>query len=146
MPREITAYSNPLIKWARDLRDKRHRKQSRQFLAEGLRILTEARETGRLPTLLFYARPSAGHPLVRDLIEAVEASEGEAIETTPDILSKLSGKDNPQAVVGVFEELGVTLDELDRNASGIWLVAERLRDPGNLGTILRTGDAVGAGG
>ncbi len=146
MPREITAYSNPLIKWARDLRDKRHRKQSRQFLAEGLRILTEARETGRLPTLLFYARPSAGHPLVRDLIAAVEASEGEAIETTPDILSKLSGKDNPQAVVGVFEELGVTLGELDRNASGIWLVAERLRDPGNLGTILRTGDAVGAGG
>ena len=133
MPREITAYSNPLIKWARDLRDKRHRKQSRQFLAEGLRILTEARETGRLPTLLFYARPSAGHPLVRDLIAAVEASEGEAIETTPDILSKLSGKDNPQAVVGVFEELGVTLDELDRSASGIWLVAERLRDPGNLG-------------
>ncbi len=114
MPREITAYSNPLIKWARDLRDKRHRKQSRQFLAEGLRILTEARETGRLPTLLFYARPSAGHPLVRDLIAAVEASEGEAIETTPDILSKLSGKDNPQAVVGVFEELGVTLGELDR--------------------------------
>ena len=46
MPREITAYSNPLIKWARDLRDKRHRKQSRQFLAEGLRILTEARDTG----------------------------------------------------------------------------------------------------
>ena len=146
MPREITAYSNPLIKWVRDLRDKRHRKQARQFLAEGLRILTEARETGRLPTLLFYARPSAGHPLVRDLIEAVEASEGEAIETTPDILSKLSGKDNPQAVVGVFEELGVTLGELDRKASGIWLVAERLRDPGNLGTILRTGDAVGAGG
>lgn len=146
MPREITAYSNPLIKWARDLRDKRHRKQSRQFLAEGLRILTEARETGRLPTLLFYAKPSAGHPLVRDLIAAVEAFEGEAIETTPDILSKLSGKDNPQAVVGVFEELGVTLDELDRSTSGIWLVAERLRDPGNLGTILRTADAVGAGG
>ncbi|MEG3090024.1 TrmH family RNA methyltransferase [Sphingomonas sp. PB1R3] len=146
MPREITAYSNPLIKWARDLRDKRHRKQARQFLAEGLRILTEARETGRLPHLLFYAKPSANHPLVRELVEAVEAAEGEAIETTPDILSKLSGKDNPQAVVGVFEEFGLTLDGLDRSSSNIWLVAERLRDPGNLGTILRTGDAVGAGG
>jgi len=49
-------------------------------------------------------------------------------------------------VVGVFEELGTTLDMLDRSSSGIWLVAERLRDPGNLGTILRTGAAVGAGG
>ena len=146
MPREITAYSNPLIKWVRDLRDKRHRKQARQFLAEGLRILTEAKETGRLPTLLFFAKPSADHPLVRQLVRAVELAGGEAIETTPDILSKLSGKDNPQAVVGVFEELGTTRDMLDRSSSGIWLVAERLRDPGNLGTILRTGDAVGAGG
>ena len=46
----------------------------------------------------------------------------------PDILSKLSGKDNPQAVVGVFEEWSTTLDGLDRNAAGIWLVAERLRE------------------
>ncbi|WP_342658879.1 RNA methyltransferase [Sphingomonas sp. NY01] len=146
MPREITAYSNPLVKRVRDLRDKRHRREARQFLAEGLRILTEARETGRLPRLLFFARPSAQHPLVRDLVAAVEQNGGEAIETTPDILSKLSGKDNPQAVVGVFDEFGTTLDALDRTSAGIWLVAERLRDPGNLGTILRTGDAVGAGG
>jgi TrmH family RNA methyltransferase len=146
MPREITAFSNPLIKRVRDLRDKRHRREARQFLAEGLRILTEARETGRLPRLLFFAAASAGHPLVMTLIAEVEAAGFEAIETTPDILSKLSGKDNPQAVVGVFDEFDLELDELDRDASGIWLVAERLRDPGNLGTILRTGDAVGAGG
>jgi len=58
----------------------------------------------------------------------------------------LSGKDNPQAVVGVFPEFTTPLDALDRSTASIWLVAERLRDPGNLGTILRTGDAVGAGG
>lgn len=146
MPRQITAYSNPLLKSVRDLRDKRHRREQRRFLAEGLRILTEAREAGRLPTLLFFAGQSAAHPLVRALIDAVERAGGEAIETTPDILSKLSGKDNAQAVVGVFEEFEARLDALDRTAAGIWLVAERLRDPGNLGTILRTGDAVGAGG
>jgi TrmH family RNA methyltransferase len=80
------------------------------------------------------------------LVDAVEAAGGEAIETVPDILSKLSGKDNPQAVVGVFAEFSRTLDSLDRDSAAIWLVAERMRDPGNLGTILRTGDAVGAGG
>ena len=146
MPRQITAFSNPLVKHARGLREKRHRREAGQFLAEGLRILTEARESGRTPQLLFFAQASAGHPLVRALVEAVEGSGGEAVETTPDILSKLSGKDNPQAVVGVFDEFGPFLDELDRSASDIWLVAERLRDPGNLGTMLRTGDAVGAGG
>ena len=146
MPREITAYSNPLIKRIRLLREKRHRREEGLFLAEGLRILTEARETGRLPRYLFYARDSAAHPLVRVLIADVEAAGGEAVETVPDILSKLSGKDNPQAVVGVFEEFARSLDTLDRSRARIWLVAERLRDPGNLGTILRTGDAVGAGG
>ncbi len=146
MPREITAYSNPLIKRMRLLRDKRHRRAEGLFLAEGLRILTEARETGRLPQFLFFARESAEHKLVQALIADVEASGGEAIETVPDILSKLSGKDNPQAVVGVFAEFSRTLASLDRGSAPIWLVAERLRDPGNLGTILRTGDAVGAGG
>ena len=146
MPREITAYSNPLIKRVRNLREKRHRREEGLFLAEGLRILTEARETGRLPRMLFFAAASAPHPLVRALIADVEAAGGDAIETVPDILSKLSGKDNPQAVVGVFEEFATPLESIDRTASGIWLVAEKLRDPGNLGTILRTGDAVGAGG
>ena len=146
MPRQITAFSNPLVKQVRDLRDKRHRRESGRFLAEGLRILTEAREAGRLPALLFFATPSAAHPLVQTLITEVEADGGEAIETTADILAKLSGKDNPQAVVGVFDAWETPLEQLDRAASGIWLVAERLRDPGNLGTILRTGDAVGAGG
>jgi TrmH family RNA methyltransferase len=146
MPREITAYSNPLIKRVRQLREKRHRREEGLFLAEGLRIMTEARESGRIPEYLFFARDSAGHPLVKALIADVEAAGGEAIETVPDILSKLSGKDNPQAVVGVFPEFAASLESLDRSSADIWLVAERLRDPGNLGTILRTGDAVGAGG
>ena len=98
-----------------------------------------------MPRTLFFASPSAAHPLLARLVDAVEASGGEAVETTPDILSKLSGKDNPGAAVGVFDEFAVGLDDLDRRSADIWLVAERLRDPGNLGTMLRTGDAVGAG-
>ena len=146
MPREITAFSNPLIKRVRNLRDKRHRREEGLFLAEGLRILTEAREAGRLQEYLFFAKDMAGHALVRSLIGATEAAGGEAIETNADILSKLSGKDNPGAVVGVYPVFAVGLADLDRSTAPIWLVAERLRDPGNLGTILRTADAVGAGG
>jgi len=146
MPREITAFSNPLIKRVRNLRDKKHRREEGLFLAEGLRILTEAHEAGRVPEYLFYAKDMAGHALVRSLVDATEAKGGWAVETNADILSKLSGKDNPGAVVGVYPDFAVTLADLDRSSSGIWLVAERLRDPGNLGTILRTADAVGAGG
>ncbi|WP_230769110.1 TrmH family RNA methyltransferase [Sphingomonas sp. Leaf4] len=145
MPREITAYSNPIVKAARLLREKRHRREQRRFLAEGLRILTEARETGWLPAELFYASDEK-HPLLETLIEETEAAGGIAIATTVDILSKLSGKDNPGAVVGVYDEFSTALTAIDRRNASLWLVAERLRDPGNLGTILRTADATGAGG
>ena len=144
MPREITAFSNPLVKYARELRDKKHRRGARQFMAEGLRILTEAREEGVLPEMLFHA--GSTHPLALDLIDAIEAAGGDVIETTPDILSKISGKDNAQAVVGVYRDRLTPLAALDRTRADIWIVAQSLRDPGNLGTILRTGDAVGAGG
>ncbi|WP_156678634.1 TrmH family RNA methyltransferase [Sphingomonas profundi] len=146
MPRQITAFSNPLVKSVRLLREKRHRREQGRFLAEGLRILTEALDAGRVAETIFYAAESAAHPLVHRLVAAVEAGGGEAIETSRDILHKLSGKDNPQTVLGVYREFTRPLATLDRATAAIWLVAQSLRDPGNLGTILRTGDAVGAGG
>ncbi len=143
----IESLSNPLVKRMRLLREKRHRRAEGLFLAEGLRIATEAREAGALPRWLFLAdEGAAAHPLARVLVDATLASGGEVIDTTPAILSKLSGKDNPQTVVGIYAEPKTALADLDRQAAPIWLVAERLRDPGNLGTMLRTGDAVGAGG
>lgn len=145
MPREITAFSNPLVKQVRSLRDKKHRRAEGLFIAEGLRILTEAREAGRLPQILFFAAGTA-HPLLAAMIDEVEAAGGEAIATSTDILHKLSGKDNPQTVLGVFEQFETSLEGLDRRSAPLWIVAQALRDPGNLGTILRTGDAVGAGG
>lgn len=144
--RTITGFSNPTVKHLRSLREKKHRKAARQFLAEGLRLLTDARESGHLPEQLVMAEGREGHPLLHELERAVLASGGEVIETSPDILSKITGKDNPQAVAGVFGEFDTTLGALDRSRAGIWLVAQALRDPGNLGTMLRTGDAVGAGG
>ena len=144
MPRQITAFSNPLVKAARALREKKHRRAEGRFLAEGLRILTEAREAGVLPELLFFSE--ATHPLVQTMIAETEAAGGEAIETVPDILHKISGKENPQAVLGVYRAFDTSLAAIDRTAAPLWIVAQALRDPGNLGTILRTGDAVGAGG
>ncbi|HEX8640013.1 MAG TPA: RNA methyltransferase [Allosphingosinicella sp.] len=144
MPRQVTAFSNPLVKQARGLRDKKNRRREGLFLAEGLRILTEAREAGVLPQRIFYSDGS--HKLVQRLIDETEAVGGEAIETSAEILHKISGKDNPQTVLGVYRAFDTALDRLDRTAASLWIVAQALRDPGNVGTILRTGEAVGAGG
>lgn len=128
------------------MRDKKHRRDEGLFLAEGLRILTEAADSGFVPEFIFFTKEGFQHPLSKRLIDRVEAGGGEAIETDRDILSKLSGKDNPQTVIGVYRAFDTALERIDRGAADIWMVAQSLRDPGNLGTILRTGDAVGAGG
>lgn len=146
MRRTITGFSNPTVKYLRSLRDKKHRKRERAFLAEGLRLLTDARECGRLPRQLVMAEKRDPHPLLDALEGDVLAAGGEVIDTSPDILTKITGKDNAQAVIGVFEEWDTTLSAVERDTAPIWLVAQALRDPGNLGTMLRTGDAVGAGG
>ena len=147
MPRRhITGFSNPTVKFVRSLRDKKHRKREGRFLAEGLRLLTDAREAGRLPETLLMAEGREDHPLLTALENAVEAAGGDIVELPLDILAKVTGKENPQSVAGVFTEFDTRLAAQDRSAAPIWLVAQALRDPGNIGTMLRTGDAVGAGG
>ena len=144
--RLITGFSNPTVKYLRSLREKKHRKASGQFLAEGLRLLTDARECGHLPEVLVMASAREPHPLLEALEADVMAAGGDVIETSADILAKITGKSNPQAVAGVFAEVDTSLNGTDRSSADIWLVAQALRDPGNLGTMLRTCDAVGAGG
>lgn len=144
--RQITGFSNPTIKAVRALREKKHRKREGRFLAEGLRLLTDARECGRLPELLLMAEGREGHPLLDALEVAVSAAGGDVIEMPEELLAKVTGKDNPQAVAGVFAEWDTGLAALDRTRAPLWLVAQAMRDPGNLGTMLRTADAVGAGG
>lgn len=146
MSRQVNAFSNATVKRLRSLRDKKARRAEKLFLAEGLRSIAEARDSGLLPEIIAFSPEGGRHPLAAEIIAATEAAGGDAIETDPDILSKMSGKDNPQTVIAAFSQPETGLDRLDRNASDLWIVAQALRDPGNIGTILRTGDAVGAGG
>jgi TrmH family RNA methyltransferase len=146
MVRQVTAFSNSTVKLLRSLRDKKTRRAEGLFLAEGLRILAEARESGQLPEIVAFSPEGAKLPLAAEIIAATEAAGGDAIETTPEILSKMSGKDNPQMLLGAYRQPEIGIDRIDRLAAPLWIVAQALRDPGNIGTILRTGDAVGAGG
>ena len=146
MVRQITAFSNDTVKRLRSLRDKKARRSQGLFLAEGLRIIAEARDSGQLPEIIAFSAEGAKHPLAAEIIAATESTGGDAVETTPDILSKMSGKDNPQMLLGAYRQPETSLGKIDRSKAPLWICAQALRDPGNLGTVLRTGDAVGAGG
>ena len=140
--RTITSLANPAVKAARALHLRKGRDESGLFLAEGLKIVTEAVELGRAPCLLLYGASAADHPL----LARAAAMARESVEVTPAILAKISRRDNPQTVLGVFEQAYTPLADLDPAAARCWVALQAVRDPGNLGTIVRTADAAGCGG
>jgi TrmH family RNA methyltransferase len=144
--RAITSLSNPTVKSVRALHMRKAREASGQFLAEGLKIVTEAVELGRAPRTLLYGAEAAAHPLLRQAVKAAEATGGEAIEVSRDILAKISRRDNPQTVLAVFDQAFASLSALEPSSATCWVALEAVRDPGNLGTVVRTADAAGCGG
>lgn len=143
--RAVTSLSNPTVKAVRALHLRKERDQTGLFVAEGLKIVTEAVELGFAPRILMYGKDAEGHPLLRQAVEATRRAGGEVIEVTHDILAKVSRRDNPQAVVGVFAQVFTPLRDLKPDAAPCFVGLHRVRDPGNLGTIVRTADAAGCG-
>lgn len=143
---DIVSPANAVFKSLKALAEKKARREAGLFLAEGLRVCTEALQSGRVPRYLIFAADAEAHPLTRALIAATENARGMAIRSTRDLLHRLTGKDNPQAVAAAYAIPDTSLAGIDRAAAPLWVVAENLKDPGNLGTMLRTCDATGAGG
>ena len=140
-PRQITSLTNPTVKAARALHLRKEREDSGLFLAEGLKIVAEAFEHGRTPRILMYGPDAADHALVRRIAAGTLQTGGEVIEVSREVLEKVSRRDNPQTVVAVFEQVFTPLAELAPNAAEVWVALQAVRDPGNLGTIVRTADA-----
>ena len=146
MIHDIVSPANQVFKSLRSLADKKGRRETGLFLAEGLRVCTEALREGHVPQYLIFAADAEAHPLTQALIAATEGGGRMAIRSTRDLLHRLTGKDNPGAVAAAYAMPDTGLARIDRRAAPMWVVAENLRDPGNLGTMLRTCDATGAGG
>lgn len=144
-PRQVTSLTNPLVKAVRALHLRKARDETGQFVAEGLKFIIEALELGRFPEVLLHGPEAAGHPLLERALKATLGAGGQAVEVTRDILAKVSRRDNPQAVIGVFRQAFTDLDALDPAAATGWVALHRVRDPGNLGTVIRTADAAGCG-
>lgn len=143
--RAITSLSNERVKAIRALEMRKVRRETGLFVAEGVSILVTAREAGFVPTSVVYQSASASTPMTRALNDWALREGAEVLEVSEAVIAKISGKDNPQTMLGVFRQRWT---ELPRTAGrgDCWLALEEIRDPGNLGTIIRTADAVGVKG
>ena len=136
-PREITSAANPVVKMLKSLVVKKYREEEGLFLVEGHRHMQDA-VSGGFELIFAACSPRAG-----STERQVTATARDIIAVNDDILSRITGRDNPQSVIGAFR---IPHHDLSLATGGLWVALEGIRDPGNLGTITRTADAAGAAG
>ncbi len=142
----ITSASNPVAKRLRSLERKKGRLETGLFLAEGARLVGQGLARGWDPDTVVIAADA----LDRDYVAAIArdaANRGARVLRAPaQLMGRLTRKDNPQAVLGAFRQQAPTLDTLPRAGAARLLALYEVRDPGNLGTLLRTADCAAMDG
>ncbi len=146
MIKQITSAANPLIKQIRALERKRTRSETGLFIAEGARLVLEAEAATVQPETLLFTPEARRRQAVAALVERFDRSGVQCIETSDRLLSQITRRDNSQNVVAVYRQRRQSLGDLKSEPRSLWVALEEVRDPGNLGTILRTADSVGAVG
>lgn len=140
--RKITSSANEAVKALRALQMKKYREESGLYLAEGARTLIEALELKQTPLAIAYLGAAASEPHIARIAAAVRKVKGLCLEVNQEALNKISTRDNPQTIIGVFRQKVSLLKDVDARAPHL-LALEDVRDPGNLGTIMRTCDGFG---
>ena len=144
--KQVTSLTNPIIKDIKALSNKKERDETRSFIAEGLKLVIDALELGWTIKTLVYAKAAKGKPQVEQVALKTVATDGLVLEVSEKVLSAITRRDNPQMVVGVFEQRFANLRDIRPETGQTYIALDRVRDPGNLGTIIRTADAAGASG
>jgi TrmH family RNA methyltransferase len=144
--KEVTSLSNPIVKDIKALANKKDRDETKSFMAEGLKLVIDALELGFEIRTLVYAKNVKDKPQVVQCATKTVARGGLVLEVSEKVLASITRRDNPQMVVGIFSQRWTNLRDLRPGNGETYVALDRVRDPGNLGTIIRTADAAGASG
>ncbi len=143
---EVTSLANPMVKDIKALATKKHREETRTFLAEGLKLVIDALDQGWTVRTLVFGKAALGNALVERTAARAVAAGATVIEASAKVLEAITRRDNPQMVVAVFDQRYARLADFRPGGDDTYVALDRVRDPGNLGTILRTADAAGVKG
>lgn len=143
-PIPLASLQNPRVKDVVKLRDRAHRDARGVVLIEGYRELKRALDNGVRPLALFYGPDWYLGENEPALVERCASAGAELFECTKPVFQKMAYRDRPEGLLAIAPRVGVKLEDLKLPASPLLVVAEAIEKPGNLGSILRSADAVGA--
>ncbi len=147
--KEVTSTANPIIKDIKALALKKNRDAQSLFMAEGLKLVTDAIDAGWQTDTLIHAAHMSAQPHLQQIAARARAGGANILVVSDKVLAAIARRDNPQTVIGIFHQRWHPIGALEEHLSSggdVVLALDRIRDPGNLGTIIRTADAVGAKG
>ncbi|NSW51834.1 MAG: RNA methyltransferase [Anaerolineae bacterium] len=142
----ITSSANAKIREIRKLKSRKERDRTGMFLLEGVRLVCEAVQQQALIDVIIVSREYLTSTYGLKVVENFRLAGGQVLEVSGEVFSSIASKDNPQGLMAVARQSWVTIDTVHLEAGAIWVALDTIRDPGNLGTILRTLDAVGGCG
>ena len=142
----ITSFANSTVKEIRKLEQKKYRQQSGTYFIEGLRTVGEAVQTRAPIKALVVAPDLLVSEFGQSLLADPSLRDVERIEISAEIFEKLANKQGPQGIGAIMKQSWQDLAELQLGTDDLWVALDAIADPGNLGTIMRTADSVGAKG
>lgn len=142
----ITSTANVKIKRIRALAMKKHRNAEGVFIIEGLHPVQKALAQGWQVETLLFTSDVKNDPAAQKIITTCHAQKAVLHEVTDKVMSYITNRDNAQSIVAILVQKLLDIASIKDASPGVWLGLENIRDPGNLGTIIRTADAVGVQG
>ncbi|MEW6110468.1 MAG: RNA methyltransferase [Nitrospirota bacterium] len=140
---KITSISNPMIREAFDIKNRRSKYKHTAFLIEGPNLVEAAMTSGNRIMEVFLTRAFSEKEMSQRLLKKISENTSKIFEVEEHIINKLAGTETPRGIVAVASYRLLSLNDLPLKDNPFLVVIDAVQDPGNLGTIIRTADAAG---
>ena len=140
----ITSKQNPIVRYVRALHNKKHREENRQFIIEGVKLIQEAIKEGVSISFLLFSDEFDYNKFIMQSEDRFDHVKTFILSDR--IFNDISDCSTPQGIIAVVNRKDNSIDDVFSKEEFFLVVFDEVRDPGNVGTIIRTLDAVGSDG
>jgi TrmH family RNA methyltransferase len=146
VPDPISSATNPLAKRIRALADRRARRREQAFVVEGVAPVWQAVEAGAGLEVLVVCPELLGRSPAAGMVAEQHAAGVPVVTFTRELFTRISDRDGPSGLAAVVRAPDSSQQQLRVHRRGFFVAAHEMANPGNLGTLIRTAEALGADG